>query len=404
MGPPPPIIIMPVSANPELQSLKLVDIRGSSENSNTSAELKNEIVKGLSKKSVKFQDYRAIRAGGPAEVIKVSSLPTMLLYDSKGLDIFDKITYDKDYYLTDAEIDILQNNANGFVEKYVNDGDCIIELGAGAMRKTKFILQAISDSKKTVTYYAVDLSDSSLKNSMEPYISMFPTITFVGLWGTYHDSLKWLKNSKIGEKSRKLFLWLGSSIGNYSREEGAELMANFCENGMDDGSIFVCGIDRRNSFETVSLAYNDRSGLTREFSLNGLVNANSIFGFELFKIEKFGYVSIYNEIEGRHEAYYEVLEDQLLDFGGEFDSIILKKGQLIQFEYSYKYANNEVMDMVKRAGLSHLGKFTDKRNLYDLHVLYKSPFPLADNGAIDYDVVPHLNEWNALFKSGFIKN
>lgn len=55
----------------------------------------------------------------------------MLLYDDKGLDIFDKITYDKDYYLTNAEIDILKTNARDMVEHYVQEGSVLVELGAG---------------------------------------------------------------------------------------------------------------------------------------------------------------------------------------------------------------------------------------------------------------------------------
>ena len=142
----------------------------------------------------------------------------------------------------------------------------------------------------------------------------------------------------------------------------------------------------------------NRSGLTREFALNGLKNANSLFGFELFNIEKYEYVSIYNELEGRHEAYFQVLDDQELDFGHEFKNVTLVKGQMIQFEYSYKYSQAEVDEMVHKAGLSMLGKFTDSENLYDLHLFYKSPFSIRDIAADDQQV-PQIKEWHDLFKA-----
>ncbi|KAJ2742094.1 hypothetical protein GGI20_004723, partial [Coemansia sp. BCRC 34301] len=41
--------------------------------------------------------------GGSAA--KYRSLPTLLLYDNAGLDLFDRITYLPEYYLTDCEID-----------------------------------------------------------------------------------------------------------------------------------------------------------------------------------------------------------------------------------------------------------------------------------------------------------
>ena len=91
----------------------------------------NAIMKGLSSNSVPFTDPRKLRKGEKPETILLRSLPTMLLYDDHGLDIFDKITYDKDYYLTKAEIDILLNNSRGIVRDYVKDGAVLIELGAG---------------------------------------------------------------------------------------------------------------------------------------------------------------------------------------------------------------------------------------------------------------------------------
>jgi L-histidine Nalpha-methyltransferase / hercynylcysteine S-oxide synthase len=74
------------------------------------------------------------------------------------------------------------------------------------MRKTKYLLEAIVEAGKKVVYYAVDLSESSLSEGLKPLIEMFPSIEFVGLWGTYHDSLNWI-SSNISHSTKKLFLW-----------------------------------------------------------------------------------------------------------------------------------------------------------------------------------------------------
>lgn len=59
------------------------------------------------------------------------SISTMMLYDDKGLQLFDKITDLKDYYyLTASEQEILENKAEEIVA-YVNDGAVLVELGAG---------------------------------------------------------------------------------------------------------------------------------------------------------------------------------------------------------------------------------------------------------------------------------
>ena len=58
------------------------------------------------------------------------SIPTTVLYDDAGLKLFDQITYTSDYYLTEAEVDILRRHAASFV-KFIVPGTCILELGCG---------------------------------------------------------------------------------------------------------------------------------------------------------------------------------------------------------------------------------------------------------------------------------
>lgn len=40
--------------------------------------------------------------------LKDGTLPTMLLYNEKGLQLFEAITYNDHYYLTNSEIEILE--------------------------------------------------------------------------------------------------------------------------------------------------------------------------------------------------------------------------------------------------------------------------------------------------------
>lgn len=58
------------------------------------------------------------------------SMPTMLLYDAKGLKLFERITYLEEYYPTNAEIEVLQNNARRIVERIPDDAQ-LLELGSG---------------------------------------------------------------------------------------------------------------------------------------------------------------------------------------------------------------------------------------------------------------------------------
>ena len=57
-------------------------------------------------------------------------LPTAILYDAQGLKLFEEITFLEEYYLTNAEIEVLENHASD-VASLIPSGSQIIELGSG---------------------------------------------------------------------------------------------------------------------------------------------------------------------------------------------------------------------------------------------------------------------------------
>lgn len=58
------------------------------------------------------------------------SLPTLLLYNTEGLRLFEKITYLEEYYLTEAEIEVLTTHAAEIVKQIPEDTH-LVELGSG---------------------------------------------------------------------------------------------------------------------------------------------------------------------------------------------------------------------------------------------------------------------------------
>ena len=57
-------------------------------------------------------------------------LPTLLLYDEQGLKLFEDITYLDEYYLTNAEIEVLNSHADEIAQQ-IRAGSLVIELGSG---------------------------------------------------------------------------------------------------------------------------------------------------------------------------------------------------------------------------------------------------------------------------------
>lgn len=73
-----------------------------------------------------------IRSGLSVPHGQEKKLPTLLVYDKQGLQLFEKITYLDEYYLTNQEIQVLEKNADRIAERIALRPDSILlELGSG---------------------------------------------------------------------------------------------------------------------------------------------------------------------------------------------------------------------------------------------------------------------------------
>lgn len=383
-----------VSTSTPSQQVKLVRLAG------VPLKLQSELWTKLSTRTCHYEAENKLEA--PIEMIR--SLPTVILYDRKGLDLFDQITYQPAYYLTEAEIECMKLYGKE-ITSYCKNGSILVELGVGSMRKTRYLLEPLTRSNKKVTYYAIDLEETSLRSALEEMSREFPTISFCGLLGTYDEGLNYLAGQagELGDAPRCV-LWLGSSIGNMKRKEAAQFFVDVADKVLRVGDFILCGIDSRNDPAVVSLAYNDPLMLTDEFIMNGLDAANNLFNDpNLFDRSKFEYLSIYNSTLGRHEAYYRSLTDHVIKpiSSDKFSSVEIKKGELINIEYSYKYSHDEVLALAQESRLSHITDWRDSTGRYGVHLFQKPPFSLQKTETSNTSRCPGLLEYHELWKIWF---
>ncbi|KAF8977438.1 hypothetical protein BGZ46_007391 [Entomortierella lignicola] len=325
------------------------------------------------------------------------TIPTMVLYDDRGLQLFDEITYLKEYYLTQEEIEILERDGDKIVE-HIPDNSVVVELGAGSLRKTVLLLNALERKRKNIRYYALDLMLDELTKSLKS-LGQFSNVKTAGLWGTYDQGLDFV--SSFGADVPKTLLWLGSSIGNLTRQEAKDFISSYRKT-LNVGDNWIIGVDRRNDAQEITIAYNDPKGVTREFIMNGLDHINVILGQNFIDREKFRYFAQYNVELGRHEAYYQVVESHELVYkdhsseDAEEVHIKLEKDELINVEYSYKWSLEESTQLFEQTEMTKLGQYTSASNRYDLHIVRKTPFYLKTT---DSTPLPSQEEWAELWKS-----
>jgi EasF-like predicted methyltransferase len=173
-------------------------------------------------------------------------LPTLLLYDEKGLQLFEDITYLDEYYLTNCEIDVLRRYATDMASK-IPDGAVVVELGSGNLRKVCLLLQAFENAGKTIDYYALDLSQEELQRTLSQ-VPHFKHVSCHGLFGTYDDGRDWLAGMK--DDRPRCILHMGSSIGNFTQAEAVDFLKQFSD-VMKPQDLILIGVDSWNQPDKV---------------------------------------------------------------------------------------------------------------------------------------------------------
>ncbi|KAJ6069185.1 hypothetical protein N7499_011072 [Penicillium canescens] len=289
------------------------------------------------------------------------TFPTLLLYDAKGLKLFEKITYLDEYYLTNTEIEVLTNHAKRIVER-IPDNAQLVELGSGNLRKVEILLRECERTEKKVDYYALDLSLVELQRTFsEISPESFVHVGFHGLHGTYDDAVGWL-NSPENRQRPTVVMSMGSSVGNFGRTSAAEFLGRFSKL-LSPSDFMLIGLDACKDPEKVFKAYNDSEGITRQFYENGLLHANAVLGFEAFKPGEWEILTGYDSREGRHQACYAPKVDVVIN------GIKIPRGEKLVFEEAWKYGRDERDELWRKADLISQVEFGNPTDDYHVHLL-----------------------------------
>ncbi|KAL8677528.1 MAG: hypothetical protein Q9186_006040 [Xanthomendoza sp. 1 TL-2023] len=310
-------------------------------------------------------------------------MPTMLLYDEQGLKLFEDITYLNEYYLTNAEIEVLQRYATAIATS-IPEGCAIVELGSG------ILLDALELEGKRADYYALDLSEPELRRTLSAVPQRYEYVSCHGLLGTYDDGLEWLKRSDRQQRPTWI-LSLGSSIGNFGREEAVAFLQGFAAT-LGGNDRMLVGLDACQDAQKVYRAYNDMRGKTHEFVLNGLLHASRLLSKDAFELQDWTVIGEFDEAAGRHQAFYSPNKSSVID------GVYLEAGEKIRVEESYKYTTVQRNELWHKVGLVQQVCFGNKTDDYHLHVLAK-PVSVLPKRPEEYATqpVPSLDEFKQLW-------
>jgi uncharacterized SAM-dependent methyltransferase len=132
--------------------------------------------------------------------------------------------------------------------------------------------------------------------------------------------------------------------------------------GPADALLFA--VDACQEPEKVHRAYNDNHGVTHQFTLNGLVHANELLGYEAFNMADWEAVGRYDVSDGKHQAFVVPKRDTTVE------GVTVRKDEKIRIEESYKYSPTQLEHLWRQAGVIEASSWTNTMGDYSkLHIV-----------------------------------
>jgi len=289
-------------------------------------------------------------------------LPSWLFYDERGSQLFEDICEQPEYYLTRSEIALMDVHA-GDIADVLGEDVRLVEYGSGNAIKTRMLLEHLH---APVSYVPVEISHEPLRNSTQALNERFPTVPVQPLHADFTRPLRLPIPPRAPR--RTVIYFPGSTIGNFEARDAAELLRKMRNEMGDNGGILI-GADLKKDTTIIEAAYNDKAGVTAEFTLNMLVRLNREIGSD-FDLSSFRHRAHYNAMAGRIETFLVSMRDQKVRVGKQ--QVNFGAEEAMQVEYSCKYSPEDFAALASKAGLSVTHGWTDPDGMFAVYYLVRA--------------------------------
>jgi len=291
-------------------------------------------------------------------------------YDEAGSALFERICELDEYYLTRTECAILRDHAP-HIAHLMGPGAEIVEFGAGNLTKVRILLDAMTQPAR---YVPVDLSVDHLHASTQALARSYPSLDIQPWVQDFSRPLARLA-PPVGAR-RRVGLFLGSTIGNFSGQDAFDFLAGAVALFRDSGLLI--GVDLVKEPAVLHRAYNDASGITAAFNLNLLARANRELGTD-FDLGAFEHYAHYEPGLQRIRMHLVSTRRQAIHLDGQ--AFAFGEGESLHTEDSQKYTIDGFRDLARRAGFVPGPIWTDRLHRYSVHWL-AAPSRAAGSNAL----------------------
>jgi dimethylhistidine N-methyltransferase len=280
-------------------------------------------------------------------------------YDRRGSELFEQICRQPEYYPTRTE-ELILRKAAGEIAEIAGHHANLVELGSGASRKVRLLLEAMHPS----SYLGIDISRDFLLSSARRLAADYPWLEVHAACADFSRPLN-LPEEALGEQPLAFFP--GSSIGNFDPQQARGFLRNL-HAMLPAGAGLLIGVDLVKDRALLEAAYNDQAGVTAAFNLNLLERLRGELDCDI-EPSRFVHRAFFNEAQSRIEMH--LLSPEAQEVRIEDEHFAFAAGESLHTENSYKYSLDGFVELAGEAGFSALAVWTDQRQLFSVHYLQR---------------------------------
>jgi dimethylhistidine N-methyltransferase len=208
-------------------------------------------------------------------------------------------------------------------------------------------------------YVPIDVSKTILEESAGELVRVFPRLHVTAFAANYRDAL-----AGVVERFErpKLFVFLGSSLGNYEDDAAVDLLS-LVAGSMDSSDRLLLGTDLDKAPAILEAAYDDAQGVTARFNLNLLERINRELEGQ-FDLDRFEHRARYRDDLRRVEMHLVSRHDQKVAIPGAGLTARFAEGESIHTENSHKYTPEILRSLADRSGFQEEAAWTDPDTLF----------------------------------------
>ena len=285
-------------------------------------------------------------------------------YDAEGDRLFQAIMSSPEYYLTDCEHEILEQQGIEIATVLAAGGPFELEeLGSGDGLKTQLLLDALHSIGAEFIYRPVDISANSLKLLSDRLCNDRPWLKMNPIHADYMQELTATQLADAKSTGpRKVIMFLGSNLGNYQQTEALAFL-RLIKGTMRQTDALLIGLDLKKDSAVIRAAYNDAGGHTRGFNMNLLTRMNRELGAN-FNLTAFQHAPEYNASTGAACSFLKSNQSQTVHITALDRDFHFAEGEKIFMEISQKYDRQLIDTLTKGAGFKVDKRHQDSRNYF----------------------------------------